>query len=147
HALYHLVFASVRERLRAANLTPRLQAPSTLTSSQALGTAPPSGSGFLPTSWSLSAPAPPASGLPFGAGPSSPNVEPVAPSFAPTPPDVVNGDHRGQKPTEPRPVFQDRLRSISRRSNCTTPIWSSRLRKACWSSTSTPCTSVSCSNS
>jgi DNA mismatch repair protein MutL len=54
HALYHLVFAAVRERLRAANLTPRLQVPAT----------PPS---TTEAPWSLSAPLPAGANLPFTA--------------------------------------------------------------------------------
>jgi DNA mismatch repair protein MutL len=54
HALYHLVFAAVRERLRAANLTPRLQVPAT----------PPS---TTEAPWSLRAPLPSGTNLPFAA--------------------------------------------------------------------------------
>jgi len=64
-ALYHLVFSAVRERLRAENLTARLQAPSTIR---------PSGE-IVPQEtppWSLQSDPPPAPALPFPAAPHLP---------------------------------------------------------------------------
>jgi DNA mismatch repair protein MutL len=79
-ALYHLVFATVRERLRAANLTARLQAPSTIR---------PSGEIVPPVRqqdsapWSLEADRPPAPSLPF-TWPDAAN-RPMAPGLPPFP--------------------------------------------------------------
>ncbi len=72
NALHHLVFASVREQLRARNLTARLQVPSTLAQPQLV-------SSPAPPPWSLTAPAPATAPLPF----TSRLPEPVA---APSPP-------------------------------------------------------------
>jgi len=60
-ALYQLVFATVRERLRAENLTARLQAPSTIRPSGEIG--PQAAAGNPP--WSLQPDPPPAPALPF----------------------------------------------------------------------------------
>jgi DNA mismatch repair protein MutL len=64
HAVYHLVFSTVRQRLSRENLTARLQVPSTL---------PPPRAGGVPAGeavpWSLAAPPPPPEGLPFAAAP------------------------------------------------------------------------------
>jgi DNA mismatch repair protein MutL len=67
HALYHLVFGTVRERLREENLTARLQVPSTLAASQP----PPA-----PAPGSLGAPPPPTTPLPFTAAAASPPPHP-----------------------------------------------------------------------
>jgi DNA mismatch repair protein MutL len=68
HALYHLVFHTLRERLGRENLTARLQVPSTLAAPR------PSGAPSQPEPWGLSAPSPPATGLPFQAAPAAPMV-------------------------------------------------------------------------
>jgi DNA mismatch repair protein MutL len=62
HALYHLVLSTVRERLRAEDLTGRLLAPKVEGGEETTG-------GFAPSGWSLTAPPPPAPGLPFDAWP------------------------------------------------------------------------------
>ena len=59
--LHHLVFSAVRDRLRAENLTPRLQVPSTLPAPQVKG----NGAAADPSSWSQAPPPEPA--LPFAA--------------------------------------------------------------------------------
>src|SRR6185437_5019286 len=67
-ALHHLVFSTIRQRLRAENLTARLQLPSTMRPTETLGTPPPPGlfsaplpppqsaSTFDPAPWSLAPP-------------------------------------------------------------------------------------------
>jgi DNA mismatch repair protein MutL len=85
HALYHLVFSTVRNRLSRENLTARLQVPSTLAAPRVAG-APPAD----PAPWSLTAPPPPAEGLPFTA------VRPPVPEAEigalPAPPPSLNND-------------------------------------------------------
>ncbi len=70
-AIYHLLFSSVKERLRRENLVPQLQAPAEARPS------------FAPSEpWSLSPPPSPAPMLPFTA---APNARPVLPpEMAPT---------------------------------------------------------------
>jgi DNA mismatch repair protein MutL len=94
-ALHHLVFSTLRERLRAENLTARLQLPSTMRPTETLGNAPSAPlfnspapppqptSPFDPEPWSI---APPTDGergpaLPFAATPPPrpANPEPSAP--------------------------------------------------------------------
>jgi DNA mismatch repair protein MutL len=78
NALYHLVFGGIRERLRAENLTPRLQSPSTLT--------PPPPPRVEPALWARPPEAHPARPLP------EPPVfprEPSAPLPATAPPEPV----------------------------------------------------------
>ncbi len=79
-ALHHLVFATVRERLRRENLTARLQPPSTLRASGEIGT--PSA---RPEPWSLQADPPAEPSLPFRAAP--PEAVPVR--AAPPPPQAM----------------------------------------------------------
>jgi DNA mismatch repair protein MutL len=85
HALYHLLFSTVRERLSRANLTARLQAPSTL--------AAPRAAGAESAPWALAPLPPPAEGLPFATVRPSPPADdggvPAAPAAAlgPQPPD------------------------------------------------------------
>jgi DNA mismatch repair protein MutL len=60
-AMHHLVFTAVRQRLRAANLTPRLQVPSTVRPTGELHTLPPEPAPSAATPWSSpSLPPPPA---------------------------------------------------------------------------------------
>jgi DNA mismatch repair protein MutL len=67
NALHHLVFTAVRERLRAANLTARLQAPSSsLAVSRALGADNRAAPLPVAAPWSLTSDPPPTSHLPFG---------------------------------------------------------------------------------
>jgi len=54
-ALHHLVFSTIRQRLRAENLTARLQLPSTIKPTETLGTPPQAANSLDPTPWSLSA--------------------------------------------------------------------------------------------
>jgi len=63
-ALHHLVFAAVRERLRAENLTPRLQVPATMPQPQPRGDG---GATPDPSPWSLASDPPPEPTLPFAA--------------------------------------------------------------------------------
>ncbi len=86
-ALHHLVFSTIRQRLRAENLTARLQVPSTMRPTEALGSPPPS---FDPAPWSL-APSPTgerSSALPFtSAAPSAPRLpDPLPPTGPALPP-------------------------------------------------------------
>jgi DNA mismatch repair protein MutL len=88
-ALYHLVLSTLRERLRAEDLTAKLQAPRAtgdLATSASVG-------GFRAQPWSLTAPAPPTPSLPFQSRPEPPSgdvvrispVPPEAPPAAPAP--------------------------------------------------------------
>jgi DNA mismatch repair protein MutL len=61
-ALHHLVFAALRERLRAENLTPRLQVPATLPAPQERGNG---GAPVPPSPWMLATDPPPEPSLPF----------------------------------------------------------------------------------
>jgi DNA mismatch repair protein MutL len=91
-ALHHLVFAAVRQRLRAENLTARLQAPSTMRPAGEVGVPPPAQSApWAPGPWSLAPSPPPAPPLPFApawpAGGSPPLPPPPVPrAEAPAPP-------------------------------------------------------------
>jgi DNA mismatch repair protein MutL len=76
-ALHHLVFAAIKERLRAENLVARLQLPSTLGGAQAIGGASATSSLPEPPPWSLTAPPPPAPELPLAARPTIPVPDPV----------------------------------------------------------------------
>jgi DNA mismatch repair protein MutL len=88
-ALHHLVFSTIRQRLREANLTARLQVPSTMRPTESVG-AP----AFDPGPWSLTPPPASENGpaLPFAAPtnpPPAPTLAPLtkpAPSASPTPP-------------------------------------------------------------
>ncbi len=89
NALHHLVFTAIRERLRAANLTPRLQAPSTISVSYAYG--PPNDRPLLadPPPWSLTADAPASPGLPFSSSAIMPHPRP----FVALPPEATSSPH------------------------------------------------------
>jgi DNA mismatch repair protein MutL len=69
HALYHLVFSTIRNRLSALNLTARLHATSTLAGPQVVGGDPaprPAASPFAGTTSTVAAPSPPrGNGSPF----------------------------------------------------------------------------------
>jgi DNA mismatch repair protein MutL len=98
HALYHLVFSTLRNRLSAANLTARLQAPSTLAGPQAVGGSPPAGGSYLPPV-SIAPPAPPGAEAPL---PPAGN----GPAPAPPPPAALeNAFGRGQT-VAPPPGFE-----------------------------------------
>jgi DNA mismatch repair protein MutL len=73
-AVYHLVLSAIRERLRAANLTPRLQVPSSLGAPQVQGLPVSGGSSNASPfpAWSLTAPEPPAAKLPLDGRPATP---------------------------------------------------------------------------
>src|SRR5262249_32441706 len=93
-ALHHLVFAAVRERLRAENLTPRLQVPTTMPEPQPPG----NGGASSPGSWTLASDPPPEANLPFVTPVLPPErqaplvhlgrgaPEPTLPSVSPPPP-------------------------------------------------------------
>jgi DNA mismatch repair protein MutL len=83
-AMHHLVFSAIRQRLREANLTARLVAPSTLHPA-----------GPAPEPWSLSSPPPPQPPLPFSAP--RPTLPPEAPLVFPHHPEP------GPSPTAPAP--------------------------------------------
>jgi DNA mismatch repair protein MutL len=73
-ALHHLVFSTIRQRLRAENLTARLQLPSTMRPSESLGTPSQPAPALDTAPWSLTSP--PADER----GPALPFVAPVPPS-------------------------------------------------------------------
>jgi DNA mismatch repair protein MutL len=99
-ALHHLVFSTIRQRLRAENLTARLQLPSTMRPTEAMGT-PPSAPPLDAAPWSLASPPSSERGpsLPFapaittsdsGVMASLPPREPDPPGTpAPTPPPAL----------------------------------------------------------
>ncbi|HEY7313066.1 MAG TPA: DNA mismatch repair protein MutL, partial [Gemmataceae bacterium] len=94
-ALHHLVFSTIRQRLRAENLTARLQVPSTMHPSEALGTpsvAGAPGPAFDPAPWSLTSPPADERGpaLPFvsSAPPSTPGLPEPLPSVDAAPPTI-----------------------------------------------------------
>jgi DNA mismatch repair protein MutL len=64
-AMHHLVFAALKDRLRRANLTPRLQVPSSLGGAQTLGDISSSAPLPEPPPWTLTAPPAPAPTLPL----------------------------------------------------------------------------------
>jgi len=74
-ALHHLVFSTIRQRLRSENLTARLQLPSTMRPSETLGTPSPVAAPLDPAPWSLASP--PTSEH----GPALPFPSPQAPSL------------------------------------------------------------------
>src|SRR5262249_35553392 len=84
HALYHLVFASVRERLRAANLTPRPPVPAAQPST-------------LEAPWPLTAPLPSTGDLPFTAAVAPP------PAGPPPPPGGEEGARQPSPSSSPPP--------------------------------------------
>jgi DNA mismatch repair protein MutL len=111
-ALYHLVFATVRDRLHAENLTARLQAPSTIRPSGEIGMqdTPP---------WELRPDPPPAPSLPFTSGlpshlppvrfPDLPGADLPGADLpgASVPPTHANGSHPPEMPAKlPSKVIQ-----------------------------------------
>jgi DNA mismatch repair protein MutL len=99
-ALYQLVFATVRERLRAENLTARLQAPSTIRPSSEIG---PLAAPANP-SWSLQPDPPAAPALPFAwPTPTRQPVTPGLPAFPATGP-AAAANRDGALPTNTPPV-------------------------------------------
>jgi DNA mismatch repair protein MutL len=90
--MHHLVFSTIRQRLRAANLTARLQLPSTMRPTEATG-APPSApppSPFDSAPWSLSPP-PGEQELPLRSAAPSAAREPIPAAPASTPPATSSG--------------------------------------------------------
>jgi DNA mismatch repair protein MutL len=86
-ALHHLVFSTIRQRLRAANLTARLQVPSTIQPSEPLGAPPSTTSSITPTPASTFDPAPWSLAPPGGEDrPALPFASPAPLSPSPTPP-------------------------------------------------------------
>jgi DNA mismatch repair protein MutL len=92
-ALHHLVFSTIRQRLRAENLTARLQVPSTMRPTEALGTSPVAyalGSPLDAAPWSLAPPPADERGpaLPFvsAAPPNVPSLSAPLPTTEPAPP-------------------------------------------------------------
>jgi DNA mismatch repair protein MutL len=120
NALHHLAFTAIRERLRAQNLTPHLQAPSTISVSYAYGS--PNDRPLLadPPPWSLTADAPPAPTLPFSSSATAaqPRTFMALPPESATPAhahstgngaaDSTSVPHRGS-PSQPSP---DSLKAI-----------------------------------
>jgi DNA mismatch repair protein MutL len=90
-ALYHLVFSAVRERLRAENLTARLQAPLPPPVTPARDGSPLSGGSTLPEPPGFSPPSSSAP-LPFAAG--LPGPDPLS-RFPPPSPTPLGGDLTG----------------------------------------------------
>ncbi len=89
HAMHHLVFSTIRQRLRAANLTARLQLPSTMRATETMGAPPsfpqPQTASFDSAPWSLLLPAPAERELPLPSTAPLAPVEPVPAAPAPTP--------------------------------------------------------------
>jgi DNA mismatch repair protein MutL len=87
-AFHHLVFSTIRQRLRAENLTARLQLPSTMKPTESLGTPQQCAAPLEPPPWSLAPP--PASehgpALPFAAPGSNSVSAPVEIAPGPTSP-------------------------------------------------------------
>ena len=147
-SIYHLVFGSIRNRLRAEDLTARLHSPSPLSGSRSqAGQAAHAGTSES-APWSLSAPLRRRQGC-------------RSVLHLPSPKRSIHHCRRQrhhckmQTPTRPnqirlrwsrwkRPAMKD---CRPRSSSCTMPIWSWKHRRACSSSTSTPCTSASSSSS
>jgi DNA mismatch repair protein MutL len=101
-ALHHLVFSTIRQRLRVENLTARLQVPSTMRPTEALGASPVAyapGSPLDAAPWSL-APPPDERGpaLPFvSAAPRLPTPLPPAEPAPPLPPEPARDGHPTSK--------------------------------------------------
>ncbi len=104
-SIYHLVFGSIRNRLRAEDLTARLHSPSPLSGSRSqAGQAAHAGTSES-APWSLSAPPPPAPGLPFGSSPSQPEAKysspsPAAPPLQDADTDQTESDQASLEPVE-----------------------------------------------
>ena len=96
-AMHHLVFSTIRQRLRAANLTARLQLPSTMRPTEAMGAPPsvpaPSSAPFDPAPWSLSPPPPAEPELPLRSAAPLVHVEstPAPPASTPSVPPSAGG--------------------------------------------------------
>src|SRR5947199_9542588 len=90
-ALHHLVFAALRERLRAENLTPRLQVPTTMPQPQVRGDG---GAPVPPPPWTLATDPPPEPSLPF--------ATPVLPPERQGP--LIDLGSQEPEPSEPVPV-------------------------------------------
>jgi DNA mismatch repair protein MutL len=88
-AMHHLVFSTIRQRLQAANLTARLQLPSTMRPTEAMGAPPsvpaPAAAAFDPAPWSLSPPPPAEPELPLRPAAPPAHVESTPAPPAPTP--------------------------------------------------------------
>ena len=95
-ALHHLVFSSIRQRLHAENLTARLQLPSTIKPTDALGSSKPAIAPIDPAPWSLAPPLASEHGpdLPFTSSRPLDSHAPMEVAPASTPP---------TKPTETHP--------------------------------------------
>jgi DNA mismatch repair protein MutL len=113
-ALHHLVFTAVRQRLRAANLTPRLQVPSTVLPTAEVGSvsasvsvpAADSPSPFAPGPWALTPPPPPPPALPFPSTRLTGNTFATTPSSA-EPAAVIRHDAPAERPLpEPAKIIQ-----------------------------------------
>jgi DNA mismatch repair protein MutL len=93
--LHHLVFSTIRQRLRAENLTARLQLPSTMKPTEMLGTPPQTAAPLDPPPWSLTPP--PASehgaALPFTSIKSPSVPAPVETTPEPAPPSPPTAPH------------------------------------------------------
>jgi DNA mismatch repair ATPase MutL len=131
-ALYRLVHDSVRQRLSDENLTARLYVTSTLATPQAQVVPPPE---KMPI-YEQATPLP------------NPPVFPRPGQAVPTP--TTNGAHA---PRSPRRFPRRRLRCCKvapsprrRRSSFITLTWCWKRQRGCWSSTSMPCMSASCSS-
>jgi DNA mismatch repair protein MutL len=92
HALHHLVFTAIRDRLRRENLTARLQVPSTLRpgltvpalpTSPLIADPPPAEPGDEPPPWSLASDPAPERSLPFAGPGTAPALAPALESAAP----------------------------------------------------------------
>jgi DNA mismatch repair protein MutL len=106
-ALHHLVFATIRERLRRENLTARLQVPSTLRAPGEIGTPMPVPAPS-PEPWSLQPDPPAEPSLPFRAAPpeATPSPAPLpAPGMA-SPAASLAAAARAAPALEPHKVIQ-----------------------------------------
>jgi DNA mismatch repair protein MutL len=92
HALHHLVFTAIRDRLRRENLTARMQIPSTLRpgltvpalpTSPLIADPPPAEPGDEPPPWSLMSDPAPERSLPFASPATAPVIAPTSEPSAP----------------------------------------------------------------
>jgi DNA mismatch repair protein MutL len=99
-ALHHLVFSTIRQRLRAENLTARLQLPSTMRPTEAMGALPsippPQASSYDSAPWSLSPPPSGEQGLPLPFAAPSAIAEPSPAVPAPNPPPALSGSQHSK---------------------------------------------------
>jgi DNA mismatch repair protein MutL len=93
-ALHHLVFSTIRQRLRAENLTARLQLPSTMRPTETLGVSPQPGASPEPAPWSLASPSA------SEQGPALPFASPKATTL-PAPGVLAPAATQHPQPTEP----------------------------------------------